>query len=46
MKTLTAKITLVLLVLTTLAVIPAQLRADGNPIPYCGKKNCMPPATH
>ena len=40
MKTLIAKITLVLLVLTTLALAPAELRADGNPVP-CGKKICL-----
>ena len=41
MKNLTAKITLVLLVLTTLALVPVQLRADGNPVP-CNRKFCMP----
>jgi hypothetical protein len=40
-KNLSAKITLVLLVLTTLALVPAQLRADGNPVP-CNKKLCLP----
>ena len=42
MKTLVAKITLILLVLTTLAVVPAQLRADGNPYPICNGVPCIP----
>lgn len=42
MKNLTAKITLLLLVLTTLAVLPAELRADGNPTPICNGKICVP----
>lgn len=41
MNTLKAKITLILLVLTTLAVVPSQLRADGNPVP-CNRKVCLP----
>ena len=41
MNNLKAKITLLLLVLTTLAVVPSQLRADGNPVP-CNRKFCMP----
>lgn len=41
MSTLKAKITLILLILTTLAVVPSQLQADGNPVP-CSKKICLP----
>jgi hypothetical protein len=41
-KNLVAKITLILLVLTTLAALPAELRADGNPIPICNGKPCIP----
>ena len=42
MNTLVAKITLLLLVLTTLAAVPMELRADGNPIPICGGQVCKP----
>jgi hypothetical protein len=42
MKNLVAKVTLILLVLTTLAVLPTELRADGNPTPTCGGKLCIP----
>jgi hypothetical protein len=41
-KNLVAKITLILLLLTTLATLPTELRADGNPIPTCGGKPCEP----
>jgi hypothetical protein len=36
------KITLLLLVLTTLTALPMELRADGNPIPICNGKVCIP----
>ena len=42
MKNLVAKVTLILLVLTTLAVLPTEMRADGNPAPICGGKPCTP----
>lgn len=42
MKTLAVKITLILLVLTTLAALPTELRADGNPTPICNGKACKP----
>jgi hypothetical protein len=42
MNTLVAKITLLLLVLTTLATVPIKLRADGNPSPTCGGQVCQP----
>jgi len=41
MNTLT-KITLLLLVLTTLTALPMELRADGNPSPICNGKVCKP----
>lgn len=42
MNTLKAKIMLLLLVLTTLTVLPMELRADGNPFPICGGQACVP----
>ena len=42
MKNLVAKITLILLVLTTLAALPTELKADGNPTPICNGKACVP----
>jgi len=43
MNKATAKIILLLLVLTTLTAIPMELRADGNPLPICaGGKICIP----
>ncbi|MGA9640850.1 MAG: hypothetical protein WBQ72_05605 [Terriglobales bacterium] len=43
MKSLKAKLALLLLVLATVSAIPVQLMADGNPIPVCGDKYCPPP---
>ena len=43
MNKLKAKIILLLVALGVLTVIPAQLHADGNPYPDCGKAYCMPP---
>lgn len=43
MNKLKAKIILLLLALGVLTAVPAQLHADGNPIPICGDHYCMPP---
>jgi len=40
---LKAKIILLLVALGVLTVIPAELHADGNPTPICGKGYCTPP---
>jgi len=42
-KKLKAKIILLLLALGALTAIPAELHADGNPIPICGTGYCFPP---
>jgi hypothetical protein len=42
-KSLKAKLAVLLFALATLSVLPAQLRADGNPIPSCNGLVCMPP---
>lgn len=40
MKTLKAKITLILLALALLTAVPVELRADGNPFPSCNGFPC------
>lgn len=42
MKSLKTKITLILLLLTTITVLPLQLRADGNPGGTCNTTVCKP----
>jgi hypothetical protein len=41
--TLKAKVMLFVLAIACLATLPIELRADGNPIPQCGKEACKPP---
>ena len=43
MRSLKAKLALLLFGLAMLSVLPAQLRADGNPYPTCNGQVCMPP---
>jgi len=39
-KSLKAKLALLLFALAVLAAVPAQSRADGNPFPTCNPKTC------
>lgn len=43
MNSLKTKLALLLLVLATITAVPVDLRADGNPLPICNGKLCMPP---
>jgi hypothetical protein len=42
-KSLKAKVALLLFGLAMLSAIPAQLHADGNPFPTCNGKSCPSP---
>ncbi|MFY9674974.1 MAG: hypothetical protein WAK13_11005 [Terriglobales bacterium] len=46
MKSLKAKLALLLFAMAALSVLPAQLRADGNPFPACNGQICVPPGTN
>jgi len=46
MKSLKTKLAVLLFALATLAVLPAQLRADGNPYPNCTGGVCVPPGNN
>jgi hypothetical protein len=44
MNRLKAKIALLLLLIATISALPAQLLADGDPVPQgCGGMACPPP---
>jgi len=45
-KSLKAKLALLLFALAMLSALPAQLHADGNPMPTCGGLACAPPGSN